>query len=146
MYPFMLKFHNVLAWLVLATALLVLVKALTARTTWGDAETSWVRRLTVLAHLQLVAGLTLWFVSPAIAAARVAMGASMKDAATRRTLVEHPTLMVVAVIAATVTSVLVRKANGSDAKAKKALVGTPVTLVLVAAMLPWNRLIGSWTA
>lgn len=146
MYPFILKFHNVLAWLVLATALLVLVKALTARTTWGDAETSWVRRLTVLAHLQLVAGLTLWFVSPSIAAARVAMGASMKDAATRRTLVEHPTLMVVAVIAATVTSVLVRKANGSDAKAKKALVGTLVTLVLVAAMLPWNRLIGSWTA
>jgi hypothetical protein len=146
MYPFILKFHNVLAWLVLATALLVLVKALTARTTWGDAETSWVRRLTVLAHLQLVAGLTLWFVSPAIAAARVAMGASMKDAATRRTLVEHPTLMVVAVIAATVTSVLVRKAHGSDAKAKKALVGTLITLVLVAAMLPWNRLIGSWTA
>jgi len=146
MYPFILKFHNVLAWLVLATALLVLVKALTARTTWGDADTSWVRRLTVLAHLQLVAGLTLWFVSPSIAAAREAMGASMKDAATRRTLVEHPTLMVVAVIAATATSVLVRKANGSEAKAKKALAGTLITLVLVVAVLPWNRLIGSWTA
>ena len=146
MYPFVLKFHNVLAWLVLATALLVIVKALTAKATWGDAETSWVRRLTILAHLQLVAGLTLWFVSPAVGAARSAMGASMKDAATRRTLVEHPFLMVVAVIAATVTSVMVRKAAGSDAKAKKALIGTLVTLVLVAAMLPWNRLIGSWTA
>lgn len=146
MYPFVLKFHNVLAWLVLATALVVLVKALTARTTWGDADTSWVRRLTVLAHLQLVAGLTLWFVSPTIAAAREAMGASMKDATTRRTLVEHPTLMVVAVIAATVTSVLVRKAASPEAKAKKALVGTLLTLVLVAAMLPWNRLVGSWTA
>lgn len=146
MYPFVLKFHNVLAWLVLATALVVLVKALTARTTWGDADTSWVRRLTVLAHLQLVAGLTLWFVSPTIAAAREVMGASMKDATTRRTLVEHPTLMVVAVIAATVTSVLVRKAASPEAKAKKALVGTLLTLVLVAAMLPWNRLVGSWTA
>jgi hypothetical protein len=41
---------------------------------------------------------------------------------------------------------MVRKAAGSDAKAKKALIGTLVTLVLVAAMLPWNRLIGSWTA
>ncbi len=146
MYPFVLKFHNVLAWLVLATALVVLIKALTARTTWGDADTSWVRRLTVLAHLQLVAGLTLWFVSPTIAAAREAMGASMKDATTRRTLVEHPTLMVVAAIAATVTSVLVRKAASPEAKAKKALVGTLLTLVLVAAMLPWNRLVGSWTA
>lgn len=146
MYPFVLKFHNVLAWLVLLTAGVVIVKALTAKATWGDAETSWVRRLTVLAHLQLVAGLTLWFVSPAVATARAAMGESMKDAATRRTLVEHPTLMVVAVVVATVTSVLVRKAAGSEAKAKKALVGTLVTLVLVAAMIPWNRLVGSWTA
>lgn len=146
MYPFVLKFHNVLAWLVLVVGLLVIVKAVTAKSSWGDAETSWVRRLTVLAHLQLVAGLTLWFVSPAVSAARDAMGASMKDATTRRTLVEHPTLMVVAVVVATVTSVLVRKASGAEAKAKKALVGTLATLVLVAAMIPWNRLIGSWTA
>lgn len=146
MYGGILKFHNVLAWLVLATGLFVIVKALTAKTSWGDGETSWVRRLTLFVHLQLVAGLALWFVSPTVATARATMGDTMKDAALRRVVVEHPTLMVLAVIAATVTSVTVRKASGSEAKAKKALVGTLITLVLAAAVIPWNRLIGSWTA
>ena len=29
---------------------------------------------------------------------------------------------------------------------EKALVGTAVTLLLVAAMIPWQRLTGSWTS
>lgn len=146
MYGFLIKFHNVLAWLVLAAGLLVIVKGLTAKATWGPAETSWVRRLTLFVHLQLVAGLALWFVSPTIVQARAVMGEAMRDAATRRLLVEHPTLMVAAVIAATVTSVRVRKGETSEAKASRALIGTIVTLVLVAAVIPWQRLVGSWTA
>jgi hypothetical protein len=50
------------------------------------------------------------------------------------------------VISATVTSVLVRKGASSEAKAKKALVGTAITLLLVAAMIPWQRLVGSWVS
>lgn len=146
MYGFLIKFHNIFAWLVLATGLFVIVKALTAQKSWGDGETSWVRRLTLLVHLQLVAGLALWFVSPTVAQARSVMGETMKDSAMRRIVVEHPTLMVLAVIAATVTSVMVRKASGSQAKAKKALVGTAITLLLAAAVIPWQRLVGSWTA
>lgn len=146
MYGVILKFHNVLAWLVLATGVFVLFKALTAKASWGDGETSWVRRLTLFVHLQLVAGLALWFVSPGVAAARATMSDTMKDSALRRLVVEHPTLMVLAVVAATVTSVTVRKASGSEAKAGKALVGTAITLVLAAAVIPWDRLIGSWTS
>jgi uncharacterized membrane protein len=146
MYGILIKFHNVFAWLVLATGLFVIFKALTAKTTWGPVESSWVRRLTLFVHLQLVAGLALWFVSPTVAQARTAMGATMKDAALRRVVVEHPTLMVLAVVAATVTSVMVRKAPSSEAKASKALVGTAITLLLAAAVIPWQRLIGSWTA
>jgi hypothetical protein len=146
MYGFLIKFHNIFAWLVLATGIFVIVKALTARTTWGDGETSWVRRLTLFVHLQLVAGLALWFVSPTVAQARTVMSDTMKDSAMRRVVVEHPTLMVLAVVAATVTSVMVRKASGSEAKAKKALIGTAITLLLAAAVIPWQRLVGSWTA
>lgn len=146
MYEILLKLHNVLAWLVLGTGFFVIVKALGARTTWSVPETAWVRRLTLLVHLQLVAGLALWFVSPWVNTGRAAMAQTMKDATLRRIVVEHPTLMLVAVITATVTSVLVRKAGSSEAKAKKALVGTAVTLLLVAAMIPWQRLTGSWTS
>ena len=118
MYEILLKLHNVLAWLVLGTGFFVIVKALGARTTWSVPETAWVRRLTLLVHLQLVAGLALWFVSPWVNTSRAVMAQTMKDATLRRIVVEHPTLMLVAVITATVTSVLVRKAGSSEAQAK----------------------------
>jgi hypothetical protein len=145
MYGLVIGVHNVLAWLVLVVAVLVLVRALTRRSTWSDADTGLVRKLTLLVHLQLLAGLTLWFVSPTVAAARATMSATMKDSAARRLVVEHPTLMLLAAVAATVSGVMVKKATGPEAKSKKALIGTLITLLLIAAVIPWARLVTSWT-
>jgi hypothetical protein len=145
MYGFLIGAHNLLAWAVLLLGGFVIVRAIGRSATWSDAETGLVRKLTLLVHLQLLAGLGLWFVSPAVAAARASMGDTMKDPALRRLVVEHPFLMVLAVVAATVSGVLVKKAPNSAAKAKKALIGTLVTLALVAAVIPWHRLVGTWT-
>jgi hypothetical protein len=146
MYSILISVHNVLAWLVLATGIFVLVRAATQQQTWSDADTSWVRRLTLLVHLQLLAGLGLWFTSPTVAQARASMGDTMKDATLRRLVVEHPTLMVLAAITATVSGVLVKKASTAPAKAKKALIGTLVTMALIAAVIPWARLVTVWTS
>lgn len=145
MYGLLIGTHNLLAWAVLVVGGLVIARAISRQATWSDADTGVVRKLTLLVHLQLLAGLGLWFVSPAVAAARASMGDTMKDPALRRLVVEHPFLMVLAVIAATVSGVLVKKAPGSTAKAKKALIGTLVTLALVAAVIPWQRLVTKWT-
>ncbi len=145
MYGFLLSIHNVLAWAVLIVGVLVLARAATRSATWSESDTGLVRKLTLLVHLQLLAGLSLWVVSPAVAAARVSMGDTMKDPALRRLVVEHPSLMILAAIAATVSGVLVKKASGSPAKAKKALIGTLITLVLIAAVIPWQRLVTKWT-
>lgn len=145
MYGFLIAAHNVLAWLVLVVGVLVLFKGATRKTAWNADDTSWLRRLTLLVHLQLVAGLALWFVSPTLALARTTMADTMKDSALRRLVVEHPTLMLAAVIAATITSVRVRKADTADARSRRALIGTAITLVLVAAVIPWARLVTSWT-
>ena len=145
MYGFLSRAHNLLAWAVLIVGVLILSRAGSRRATWSEADTGLVQKLTLLVHLQLLAGLGLWFVSPAVAAARASMGDTMKDPALRRLVVEHPFLMVLAVIAATVSSVRVKKATDSAAKAKRALVGTLVTLALVAAVIPWQRLVAKWT-
>lgn len=146
MYGAIIGAHNVLAWLVLVVGAMVLMKAATAKAAWSDADTSWVRRLTLLVHLQFVVGLALWFVSPTVQAARAVMGDTMKNPELRRAVVEHPTLMLLAVIMATVTSVRVRKALGAETKARRALVGSVVTLLLIAAVIPWARLVTSWTS
>lgn len=146
MYGTILGVHNLLAWAVLAAGIFVVIRAVRGQSSWSDADTSWVRRLTLFVHLQLVAGLALWFVSPAVQQARQSMGDTLKDPALRRVVVEHPTLMVLAVLAATVSGVVVRKAQGPAAQARKALVGTLVTLALVAAVIPWAQLVARWTA
>ncbi len=145
MYGFLIGAHNLLAWAVLLVGGLVIVRALGRSATWSATETTLVRRLTLLVHLQLLAGLGLWFVSPAVSTARASMGDAMKDPALRRLVVEHPFLMVLAVIAATVSGVLVKKAPSPATKARKALIGTLVTLALVAAVIPWQRLVTKWT-
>ncbi|WP_411281497.1 hypothetical protein [Gemmatimonas sp.] len=145
MYGILIGTHNLLAWAVLIVGVLVIARAISRSATWSEADTGLVRKLTLLVHLQLLAGLGLWFVSPAVTAARGAMSDTMKDPALRRLVVEHPSLMIVAAIAATVSGVLVKKASGSAAKAKKALIGTLITLALVAAVIPWQRLIAKWT-
>jgi hypothetical protein len=145
MYGILIGTHNLLAWAVLIVGVLVLARAGRGSTTWSEADTGLVRKLTLLVHLQLLAGIGLWFVSPAVAAARASMSTTMKDPALRRLVVEHPFLMVLAVIAATVSSVRVKKASDSATKAKRALVGTLLTLALVAAVIPWQRLITKWT-
>lgn len=146
MYGFLIGLHNLLAWAVLGTALLVLGRAVTRRQQWADGDTTWVRRLTLFVHLQLVAGLALWFTSPTVVQARASMGDTMKDAVLRRLVVEHPTLMLAAAVVATISSVRVRKAADAPGKAKAALVGTLVTLALVAAVIPWARLVTVWTS
>lgn len=145
MYQILISVHNILAWLVLVVGPFVLVRAFTQQRTWSDGDTGWVRRLTLLVHLQLLAGLGLWFTSPTVAQARASMGDTMKDANLRRLVVEHPTLMLAAAIAATVTGVLVKKAPTSAAKAKKAQIGTLITMLLIAAVVPWARLVTVWT-
>lgn len=145
MYGILGAVHNVLAWAVLAIGAYLVVRGATARGGWGDGDSAWMRRLVLSTHLQLLAGLALWFTSPAVAAARASMGTTMRDPALRRLVVEHPTLMIAAVIATTVSGVMVKRASAPEAKARKALVGAAVTLLLVAAMIPWNRLLGRWT-
>lgn len=145
MYGFLMSAHNLLAWAVLLLGGFVIVRAIGRSATWSDAETGLVQKLTLLVHLQLLAGLGLWFMRPEVAAARASMSSTMKDPALRRLLVEHPFLMGLAVVAATVSSVRVKKASDSATKAKRALVGTLFTLALVAAVIPWQRLVAKWT-
>ena len=145
MYNGILGLHNALAWLVLGVGAFVVVRGATGRATWGTGDSAWVKRLVLLVHLQLVAGLVLWFTSPAVQAARASMGTTMKDAGLRRLVVEHPTLMIAAVVAATIMGARVKRGATPEGQARTAMVGAAVTLLLVAAMVPWDRLVGRWT-
>lgn len=141
MHPALLHTHNALRWIVLVAGLLTLVKA--AGGLRGDRPYDAARRAGVAfmasLHLQLVLGLLLFVVSPMVHQAMGDMAATMQDPGTRFFIAEHPTLMVIAVVVATVGSIISKNADNDAARHRKLLVFTVVTLLLLLGGIPWQR-------
>lgn len=141
MHPAFLHSHNALRWLVLVAGLLTIWQAVQGLK--GDRPYAGARRTGVLfmasLHLQLIIGLVLFVVSPLVKQAMGDMAATMKDPGTRFFIAEHPTLMVVAVVVATVGSIVAKNAADDAARHRKLLVFTVVTLLLLLAGIPWQR-------
>ena len=141
MHPALLYTHNVLRWVILAAGVVAIVKAMQGRS--GDRPYASARRaglvFTAGLHLQLVLGLALFVVSPFIHHAMTDMAATMADAPTRFFIAEHPTMMVIAVIVATIGSIVAKNAPDDGARHRKALVFFSVTMLLLLAGIPWQR-------
>lgn len=141
MHSALLHTHNALRWVVLVAGLFTLFVA------WqglkGDRDYAAARRVGVAfmasLHLQLILGILLFVVSPFVQGAMGDMAATMKDSATRFFVAEHPVLMVIAVVVATVGSIVAKNAADNAAKHRKLLVFTIVTFLLLLGGIPWQR-------
>lgn len=137
-----LALHNSLRWLVLLFAVVALLRALKGINGGVDYATGARRALSVFVisvHLQLVLGIVLFGVSPLARGAMANMGATMKDAGLRSVVVEHPTLMLLAVIVATATGVIARRGPDDTVRHRRAAIGIALTLGLMLAGIPWQR-------
>jgi len=143
MYPFLLSTHNVMRWLVLAAGVYLLVRAIsgiTGRRAFVAADSSARLLFTISIDIQLVIGLLLYGVfSPVTREAFADMGSAMGDRDIRFFVAEHFVLMLLAVAAVHITSVLVRRAPMDDVKFKRLAIGAGLTLLLVLAGIPWWR-------
>src|SRR5690606_40723846 len=97
MYNGLLFTHSYLRYIVLILLIVVVITSLLGLVnkkpyTNGDNKLSLF--LFISTHLQLLVGLILFFVSPAVQLS----GDAMKDATTRYWLVEHNTMMLIAVV------------------------------------------------
>jgi len=138
----LLALHNVIRWLVLLLAVIALLRALKGLTGGVDFATGAKRALalfTISTHVQLLIGLLLYAVSPVTRHAMADTGAAMSDAGTRFFLVEHPTVMVFAVIIVTATGVIARRGPDDAVKHRRAAIGVAIALLLLLAGMPWQR-------
>ena len=137
-----LALHNLTRWLVLLFAIVAFVRALKGINGGVDYATGAKRALSIFVisvHLQLILGIVLFGVSPLARSAMASMGATMKDAGLRSVVVEHPTLMLLAVIVATVTGVIARRGPDDTVRHRRAAIGIALTLGLMLAGIPWQR-------
>lgn len=138
-YVTVLALHSLLRWGALGAVIARFARALAAR---GGAFTALDRRLgfavMILLDLQLLLGLALYTgLSPAVNAAKMDMGAAMKDPYLRFWMVEHGVAMVLAIGLAHVGNVLVKRAADDARKHKSAAIFTGIVLLLLLAAMPW---------
>ena len=83
--------------------------------------------LFILTHTQLLIGLILFFVSPVV----IFSGASMKDSIARYWLVEHNTMMIIAIVLISVARISIKKIADTVAKHKRLFILNTIALVII---------------
>jgi len=143
MYPYVLGIHNIVRWLVLlagVAAVFLAWRGWLGSRQWTAAEARATRAFTGLLDLQFLIGLSLYAVfSPLTRGAFRDMGAAMRDAPTRYFLVEHPVIMLAAIVVAHVGAVQVRKATTDPERFQRASIWFGLALAAIAGFIPWAR-------
>lgn len=144
MTSLMLVAHSWLRWAVLLLGAVALARAVIGRVSgrqWHPTDEAAGRWYTRAIDVQVLLGLLLYFgFSPLLTMAGQDLGRAMATPAIRFWLVEHLTLMLVAVALAHVGVVRVRKATTDAARFGRAGLFFGLSLAAVLAGLPWPGL------
>lgn len=142
MYPALLYVHSYVRWLVIAAALWTLARAVSGvrgKRAWEPSDQRAGLLFVIAVDVQLLLGIGLWIASPFGDALRHSFHVAVKDAPSRFFGLEHPTMMLTAVIVAHVGRVLGKRKEG-PARHRATLVTVGVFLFLVLANFPWPGL------
>nr|WP_159243528.1 hypothetical protein [Tenacibaculum maritimum] len=92
----------------------------------------------IAAHIQLLIGLSWYFMSPWYKFLKANGGEVMKDSTARLLAIEHPIMMVVAIILITIGWSKHKKQTCNIAKFKTFAIFYGLALLLVLARIPWS--------
>jgi hypothetical protein len=138
-YLFLKDTHNILRWLVIFTCLWALFRVwsgLLAHGAWSKKDRIAGVIFTSILNLQFIIGLLLLFTGP-MRAAFSNMSGTMKDPVMRFFVVEHPFMMLLAVIIAQVGFSLSKRAGTDRAKFLRATICYTISAILIFASIPW---------
>ena len=144
MYTTLQFLHSYWAYLVLLIVVLATVNALIGYFTKREYSPKDFRIslfALIVAHLQLLVGLVLYFVSPRgmQSISNNGMSTVMKDSALRLNAVEHPKVMILMVIFITIGYSKHKKKLVSTPKFKMLAIFYTIALILMLSRIPWNQ-------
>lgn len=122
--------HSVLRYFVLIFLVVVVVRSFmgwqkkSAYAALDDKFSLW---LFIFTHTQLLVGLILYFISPVV----IFSGASMKDSVARYWLVEHATMMLIAIVLITMARITAKKITEATLKHKRLFIFNVIALVII---------------
>lgn len=144
MYLPLLKSHSGLRWILLLSFILTLIVFYRAAYSGKSSKNSKFYALftLIITHIQFLLGLSLYFMSPKV----VFAASSMKVAVSRFYLIEHISLMLIAILLITIGYSKWKKINNAKAASKKLFTYYLIGLILILISIPWpfRDLGGAW--
>ena len=135
--------HSTWAILVLLMLIVAVVNAvigLTSKKSFGEKDIRIPLFTLIVSHIQLLIGLIAYFSSAQFAHMREeGMGLAMKDPDIRMITVEHPLMMIIALVLITIGFSAHKKKTTDKAKFKTIAVYYGIALLLVLSRIPWNH-------
>ena len=126
--------HSVLRYFLLVFLLIVIIRSLSRwqkKSEYSGLDEKVSLWLFMLTHTQLLIGLILYFVSPLV----IFSGASMKDPIARYWLVEHISMMLIAIVLITMARITAKKMSDAVAKHKRLFIFNAIALLVIVAAI-----------
>jgi len=126
--------HSVLRYFVLVFLLIVIIRSLAGwqkKSEYSELDEKVSLWLFILTHSQLLIGLILYFVSPLV----IFSGASMKDPIARYWLVEHISMMLIAIVLITMARITAKKMSDTVSKHKRLFIFNAIALLVIVAAI-----------
>ena len=143
MYPLVLTLHSLVRWAIVILGVVTVVRAFMGwrgNKPWAQLDDRLGVGFTSAMDLNLLLGLLLYFVlSPITTGAFNDFAGAMGNSGLRFYVVEHLSLMIVAVIVAHIGRSRSKKAASDAGKFKQAAIFFTLAMVLVLLAIPWDR-------
>ncbi|EKB49744.1 hypothetical protein [Cecembia lonarensis] len=144
MYIGLKHLHSGLAYLALLTLAIVVIYALIGALSnrpFTERDRKIAMVAFILAHVQLLVGLILYFVSP-LGFSLLTGGGAMSDSAARLTALEHPVINILAIVVITIGYTRAKKFAEDRAKFRSIYMLYAIGLVLILSRIPWENWLG----
>jgi len=142
MYTAIKHLHSYWAYLVLLVVILATFNAIlkfAGKKPFGAQDFRISLFALITMHLQLLIGLVLYFVSPYFSAfSNEGMSTIMGDKTLRLYLIEHPSMMILAIVFITIGYSKHKKKLSSSKKFKTLSIFYSIALILLLSRIPWQ--------
>ncbi len=140
MYAIILAIHSLVRWFVIAGIIYALYRSYMG---WlaGKKYSAFDNRIrhwsATLAHIQLVLGLWLYFISPVTNYFLQHFDEAVHQRQLRFFGMEHSVMMLLGIIVITISSLLAKQQNSDSAKFKVLALGYTFALLIISSSVPW---------
>lgn len=139
-YTLLLAIHSFFRWIVLTGLLLALVQAYRgwlAEKPYTAFQNTIRHTTATIAHIQLLLGLSLYFISPLVKYFLQNFKEAVHDREIRFFGMEHSLMMVLAVTIITIGSVLAKRKTNDKEKFKTQAIWFTIALLVILSNIPW---------